>query len=64
MLTNIVNSDHNGIEGILKYFEKGHSCMADDAVHGDFKNQMRKIGKIYDFRNFCDCIKQAGYEPI
>ncbi|GFO39443.1 hypothetical protein PoB_006594800 [Plakobranchus ocellatus] len=48
----------------LKYFEPGHTFMASDATHGRIEKQLRKMGKVFDFRDFVDATKQAKCEPV
>ena len=65
MLLYIVNSNDYEVEEIeLKYFVSGHSFMSADSAHGRIEQQMREQKKVYDFRDFTQCVKQAKCDVI
>ena len=41
-------------------FEKGHTFMSADSFHASAEKSMRKIGKIYRFEQFTNCIESNG----
>ena len=58
MLLHIVNNPKYDVEQIeLKYFEAGHSFMTSDSAHGRIEKQIRKMGKLFDFRDFVETTK-------
>ncbi|GFO32855.1 hypothetical protein PoB_005936000 [Plakobranchus ocellatus] len=65
MMLFIINCPRYEVKEIkLKYFEPGHTFMASDATHGRIEKQLRKMGKVFDFRDFVDATKQAKCEPV
>ncbi|GFN94649.1 U-box domain-containing protein 16 [Plakobranchus ocellatus] len=65
MMLFIVNCPRYEVKEIhLKYFEPGHTFMASDAALGRTEKQLRKMGKVFDFRDFVDATKQAKCEPV
>ncbi|GFN78732.1 hypothetical protein PoB_000523800 [Plakobranchus ocellatus] len=38
--------------------------MASDAAHRSIEKQLRKMGKVFGFRDFVDATKQAKCEPV
>lgn len=62
MLTTLVNSNNLlSAETIrIKFFEPGHTFMAADSSHAQIERQMRKMGKLYDFDDFVQCVKASN----
>ncbi|KAK3784829.1 hypothetical protein RRG08_056788 [Elysia crispata] len=47
-----------------KYFEPGHSFMTLDAAHCRIEKQMRRTGKLFDFRDIVEGVTAAKCEPV
>lgn len=59
-LIQIINSNLIAAETItLKYFEPGHTFMSADSYHHRVEQSMQKKGKVYDFNDFVDAVKNA-----
>ena len=44
----------------LRYWEKGHTYMRPDAVHGTIGFKTKKIGSIYDWNDLTETISQSS----
>lgn len=44
----------------LKFFEKGHTFMSADSFHHQVEMALKSKKKVYDFPDFCDCVKAAN----
>ena len=65
MLLHRVNNPKFDVEQIeLKYFEPGYSFVASDSAHSRIEKQIRKMGKLCDFRDFLEATKSANCEPV
>lgn len=57
----IVNSAETSLESIkIKYFEPGHTFMGADSFHHQVERCLKQKGKVYDFKDFSDCVKAAA----
>ncbi|KAL1492273.1 hypothetical protein ABEB36_012748 [Hypothenemus hampei] len=57
----VVNSDDIRAEEIeLKYFEPGHTFMAADSFHHNVELAMKRMGKVYDFEDFVQAVRNAS----
>ena len=64
-MIHIVNSPNCDVDHIrLKYFESDHSFMASDAARGHIEKQMRRTGKVFDFRDIMEAMTAAKCEPV
>ena len=64
MLVHIVNSQNIYADKItMKYFEPGHTFMSADSVHHAIEKAMTKMGKVYDFNDFVECVENAKCTP-
>ena len=44
----------------LKYFEVGHTYMSADSFHHMVESEEKKLGRLYDFIDFVQCVEQVG----
>ena len=61
-LAAVVNGPvESNLESItLKYFEVGHTYMSADSFHHMVESEAKKLGRLYDFNDFVQCVKQVG----
>lgn len=56
----LINSKLIEIKNIeLAYFEVGHTYMSADAFHHSVELQMKSAGKVYDYKDFVECVEKA-----
>ena len=59
-LVNIVNCDITNLETVtIRYFEKGHSFMSADHFHAKVEKQLKYADKVYDFKDYVQCVNKA-----
>ena len=64
-LTNQVNTSDISAETItLKYPESGHTFMSADSVHAEVEKRMRQVKNVYDFDDFCGCVKGRNIDVV
>lgn len=57
----IVNSEEVALESLkIKYFEPGHTFMAADSFHHQVERSLKQMGKVYDFTDFSNAVKNAA----
>lgn len=57
----MINSNDVAAQKInLKYFEPRHTFMSADSFHHQVEHSLKKKGKVYDFQDFVDCVKNAS----
>lgn len=56
----LVNCDEVALKDLkIKYFESGHTFMAADSFHHAVENALRWKGKVYDFDDYLDAVKNS-----
>lgn len=61
----MINSDIISCkEIIINYFEPGHSFMSADSFHHQIENSLKKMGKVYDFNDFCTAVQEANKSHV
>lgn len=57
----IINCEDVSVQSIdVKYFEPGHTFMSADSFHHQVEMSLKKRGKVYDFRDFIECIQMSN----
>ena len=65
MMLYIINNPSYNMDRIrLKYLEPAHSFMASDTAHDRIKKQMRRTGKLFDFRDIVEAVTAAKCKPV
>ena len=61
MFSTAVNAENMNVNTIiLKYFERGHTFMSADSAHAEIEEQLKKMDKVFDFKDFVKCVEKTS----
>lgn len=64
-ITYIINSNEINLKELnLKYFQSGHTFMSSDAFHHQVELALKKKKKVYDFKDFSECVASANSKKV
>lgn len=59
-MIHLVNLNTGPDKITLKYFTVGHTFMSADTFHKMVEGEMKKMGKVLDWKDFIDCVNPCG----